>query len=487
MKRSSLIGPLILIGLGVVFLLRNLRPELPILDFLSQAWPFLLIAWGVLRLGELFYWKMREQVLPESGISGGEWTLIVVLCLFGSGLFFFRQQDSWWNGARMQIGGIDMFGETFEFPVSGQAKTAKAPRVVIESFRGDAQILGTDGDEVKVTGRKSVRAINQSDADRADRDTPLEVVVQGDTVIIRTNQERVNSKNRVTSRLDILVPKGASVDARGRYGDFDIRDLNGPVEISSDNAGVRIENVTQAVKIDTRRSDIIRLINVTGNVELRGGGTDVELEKIKGQVSIDAGYSGTVQMRELAKPVRYSGREMEFRAEAVPGEVRSSLGTFRGDHLAGPVLVTSPRKTKDVQLSNFTVSAEVNVNRGDVELRPAKLPLGKIDVNTKNGEITLWLPDQAKFDLRASTKRGEVENDFGPVLKAEPDGRGWSLKGAVGNGPTVSLQTDRGQISVHKGTGSSADWRDTPDKAPVTPPPPPPVKAPPQPAPVVSQ
>ena len=46
MRRGSVIGPLILIGLGVLFLFRNLWPEIPLVDLISRFWPFLLIAWG---------------------------------------------------------------------------------------------------------------------------------------------------------------------------------------------------------------------------------------------------------------------------------------------------------------------------------------------------------------------------------------------------------------------------------------------------------
>ena len=57
MRRGSVIGPLILIGLGILFLLRNLWPDIPLVDFISRFWPFLLIAWGAVR--DLPYWNER--------------------------------------------------------------------------------------------------------------------------------------------------------------------------------------------------------------------------------------------------------------------------------------------------------------------------------------------------------------------------------------------------------------------------------------------
>ena len=47
-RRGGLVGPIILIGLGVVFLLNNLGfLEWSVWDVLLRTWPLLLIAWGI--------------------------------------------------------------------------------------------------------------------------------------------------------------------------------------------------------------------------------------------------------------------------------------------------------------------------------------------------------------------------------------------------------------------------------------------------------
>src|SRR6202040_2124881 len=53
MRRTSIVAPLLLIALGTLFLARNLYPDLPLVDYLARFWPFVLIAWGVLRLAEI--------------------------------------------------------------------------------------------------------------------------------------------------------------------------------------------------------------------------------------------------------------------------------------------------------------------------------------------------------------------------------------------------------------------------------------------------
>jgi hypothetical protein len=62
-------------------------------------------------------------------------------------------------------------------------------------------------------------------------------------------------------------------------------------------------------------------------------------------------------------------------------------------------------------------------------LKPGKAPLAKIDAKSRSGNIDLELPESAKFDLKATTGRGEARNDFGPAIHSETSGPGASLKG----------------------------------------------------------
>jgi DUF4097 and DUF4098 domain-containing protein YvlB len=448
MKRSSVIGPLILILLGTIFLMKNMVPDLPVLDFLARTWPFILIAWGGLRLIELVWWFSRGRVLPSNGLSGGEWFLVVLLSVFGSGLYMVRNHETWLSNAKITLGGVDLFNDAFEFPISASVQGPKTGKLVIESFRGDAQITGADVTEVRVTGKKSINAGQQAEADRMDKATPVEVVIEGNQVVIRCNQDHA-SNNRVSDKLEIIVPKSYAIDARGRRGDFDIRDTLGQVDVYSDNAGVRLDNLQGSVKVETKKSDIIRATQLKGSLELRGKGTDLELGSIQGNVVISGSYSGTVELRDLSKPVRLEMQQMQFTAERIPGEIRSTLSELVGSNIVGPIRISASRG-RDVKLTDFTQSLEVDVARGDITLLPGNLPLGKMSVKTRSGDIDLELPEQAKFDLKGVTTHGEATNAWGDDLKSESGKHGSTLAGVVGQGPALILGTDRGGFTIRK-------------------------------------
>ena len=106
----------------------------------------------------------------------------------------------------------------------------------------------------------------------------------------------------------LRFPGAPSIEAHGRYGDFDITDIGGNVEIVSDNAGVRLQNIGGDV---ARRPAAQRRGSrggVKGAFDLKGRGSDIDLQNMEGQVTITGAYSGVIQFRNLAKPLRFIGR-----------------------------------------------------------------------------------------------------------------------------------------------------------------------------------
>ncbi len=474
MRRGSLFAPLLLIGLGALFLARNIYPELQLVDYLAKYWPFLLIIWGVLRLAEVIYWHSSGKPLPRSGVSGGEWVLVVFLVIFGMSLHAARGFYAWLPRERITFGGLDMFGESYDYPISVEKASSKTPRIMLESFRGNAHIVGADVQSVKVVGHNSIRSMDQAGADRANQSAQYSIEGDGNQFTLRSHQDNTSSGQRITAELEITVPKGSSIDAYGRSGDFDISDIDGTVSINSDNAGVRMENIGGETRIELRRSDIVRVVNLKGALELKGRGDDVDLENIQGQVTINGAYTGSMQMRNLAKPLRYTGTQTEIEIAQLPGQVRWTRGDFTGDHVVGPIRLTG--RSRDVQISNFTNSLDLTIDRGDISLHPGLLPLARMDIHNRSGDVEMSLPAAAKFDLTAMTTHGELSDQFGSPLIQDHSRNGGTIRGGNG-GSTVSIRVDRGDVTIRKASGDEAPFVPnsdfTPPRMPAVPPVPP--------------
>ena len=450
--RGSIAAPLLLIAIGVLFLIHAISPSFQIGEIVAQYWPYALIAWGGIGLIEISIRFLAGAPIPVNGISGGGWVLAILICIGGLITFEAHRPDNWWRHAGFQHS-VEAFGEEHEYSVNPvEQQAGQRPHIVIESFRGDAKIVGNGGSLLTVTGHKVIRSFESDAADRANEATPVQVSMRGNTIVIQCNQDRAGGKTLVTTNLELAAPKGASIEATGTTGDFDVASLTGDVDLSSANAGVRVQDVEGNVKVDTRASDLIRCDNVHGNVDLRGHGMDVELTKIAGQTTIAGAYTGTVSLRELARPVRVENMRTVFDVQQVPGEIRMDRGSLSIQNVIGPVKLTT--RSTDVTVDGFTEGLELTVDKGDVDVRPGRLPLGTMVVHTKSGNIELSLPQTAQFALTATTDHGEIDNEFGDALQERTQGRGARLEGTVGPGPDLNLVTDRGTITVRKATGA---------------------------------
>jgi len=299
-----------------------------------------------------------------------------------------------------------------------------------------------------VTGRKTVRAFNQRDADRAHQQTQLHIERQGDVLTIRTDDFNGPRLIHITTDLDITVPRGISVESRGRTGDLTIDDVDGPVEVSAGRGDVRLNHIAKDVKIENSRSGDIHVTDLKGSLDLEGRGSDIQLENIEGPVTINGEYAGTLEFRALAKPMRFNSSRTEFRAEAVPGSITMDLGDLKLENVSGPVRFRTG--TRDIQATDVTGALDLMIERGDIQVSVGKAPVPKMDVHTHNGDLTLALPEKAEFQLDGSTSQGDVDNEYGGGLQTQSSGRAATIKGRVGNGPMVTVGTDRGGVSVKK-------------------------------------
>jgi DUF4097 and DUF4098 domain-containing protein YvlB len=448
MRRHSITGPIILLLIGGLFLWRNFHPELPVFDLMAQYWPFLLILWGLLRLVEAVFW--RDQPGRAGRFTGGEVVLVVFICLIGFGAWQAKE-----FGIHFNSRGLDLFGEEYDYPVSATAPAAGMARLVFENPRGNIHVIGGDGQQVTVTGHKSIRSYARTDADRTSGNTPIEILPQGDRLVIRTNQDRATDNQRISDDLEVTVPRGMAIESRANVGDADVSDIAGDVELANNRGDVRLSRIGGNARLEIGHSETVNAVDVKGKIDLEGHGGDLSFENISGQVTVNGSYSGTLEFKNLAKPLQFEGmRGAELHVEAIPGSITMDLSTLTGNGIVGPLRFVA--RSRDIRLAQFTQSIEINTERGDIELQPGKMPLSAIDARSGVGAIELILPDRAAFQLQATAERGDAVNEYGPPIDRESERRSVTLKGKTGEGPTITLTANHGTVTVRKQVAEAA-------------------------------
>lgn len=86
-RRSSLVGAVLLVALGLLFLYSNFRPGLDPWPLLSRYWPLLLIFLGLGKVWDQFRPRDSSQA-GRAWLSGGEIAVILLLVVAGIALSF---------------------------------------------------------------------------------------------------------------------------------------------------------------------------------------------------------------------------------------------------------------------------------------------------------------------------------------------------------------------------------------------------------------
>src|SRR5947207_390172 len=168
MRGRSLVGPFVLILLGAAFLINNVRPDLNLFTFLANYWPFLLIGMGTLRLLEILIYAAAAKPLPRQGLSGGEIFLAIVIVIIGTGMFQARRYSDRFPRFPFRRPISEVFGETYDYPLSLQKPIGASSRILFDNVRGNGRVTGAAAAEIRISGRKTVRAYSKADADKVD-------------------------------------------------------------------------------------------------------------------------------------------------------------------------------------------------------------------------------------------------------------------------------------------------------------------------------
>src|SRR5947209_2550426 len=109
----SLFGPLVLVTIGVLFLLRNMgvmHYETMSLWF-ARYWPWLLIIWGLTKLVEYFWARRVGQPAPGIGAGGVVLLIFLIMC----GLTASAVKAHWGEFNFDDDFGDGIFGTKYEF------------------------------------------------------------------------------------------------------------------------------------------------------------------------------------------------------------------------------------------------------------------------------------------------------------------------------------------------------------------------------------
>ena len=444
-RPRSIVGPLVLITIGVVFLLRTTG----VISFQSfrtwmvHYWPLLLIFWGVAKLVEHLWARQRGEPTPRLGAGGI--VLLIFVIMFGTGVT--RTADWNWRGIGDEIGADtdwdNMFGSHYDFTDNFAQPLAGGSEIKILSARGDITVTPSEDNQVHAVVHKSVPSDSQENANRLNDSTRPKFTQQGSLWLLDLTS---GDFEKARFDLDLQLPKQIALSISTRRGNLSVSQREGNVDLTTDRGNLSAENVKGATFLHIRHGSV-NVKTVTGNVQVDGEVEDGSVSDVTGTLEFNAGYNGNVQLSHIGQRLHFKSVRTDLQLAKLDGEISMGHGDIRATSVAGPVKLNT--RSNEVHIEDVSGEVEVDNRNGLVSIRP-KAPLGNIDVNNVRGGIELAWPPVAGFRLDAESKNGTIDvNDFS--VSVDNQRQDASARATIGKGgPDIRLRTDRGTIQIRK-------------------------------------
>lgn len=273
-----------------------------------------------------------------------------------------------------EAGAAGAAGQTSPRRVDRSEAVAPDAYIRVMVMRGEVRVRGWDRDSVAVTGS-------------IDGAGSLFFSGGGAAAKLGLWEEQAPS---TTGRLEVRVPRAATVWVKTQEADVDVRAFAGTLDVISVTGRVRAEGEFRQLHLESMGGDV----EVEATVPVLGVRTAAGSIRVRG--SIDGLDANTVSGRiDVVLPLLHRGR-----LESVTGDVR-----YRGD-----------------------------VRRG-----------GLLDVQTHSGSVELAMPSDVDAEFTLHTIEGEVVNTLGETPERPSPGL---------RGPEVTFQLGDGGANVSVGTFS---------------------------------
>jgi len=445
----SLVGPVILIGIGAIALLvitGHLAAD-SFWGWYSQWWPLLLIGAGLALLAEWALDMHRQTPVRRTSSFIG---ILVFLAIIGMGASGWRHM---WGPLRAQFGdnGDDFFN-AFGLPehdLDQQIQSSQVPAnatIDIQNPRGDISITAGDGSAVEVQAHEVAYA-NSDDAARKIFDAEAaHLTVSGSSVSVKSE-----SNNSGRLNLTVTVPKTAHVTLSSGKGEVTVAALGGGLTINSVHGDTHLNGITGPVQVHFANSrHDFSVHQLDGDLTTDGNCNDLTLSEVKGRVSVNGEIFGEVHMENVGGPINLHTSITDLQVASLPGDLTLDSDDLRIVESKGLVhLVTH---AKDVDLSQVSGDSYVEDRDGRIAVAPA----GNFNVEAKNnkGDIELTLPPNASALVNGRTRNGDVVSDFGLTTSGDENK---TLTGRIGSGAAqITLITDNGDLRVKRGSATLA-------------------------------
>jgi DUF4097 and DUF4098 domain-containing protein YvlB len=446
-RHRSFAGPLVLIVVGTICLLGTMHvlSISRMWHLFANYWPVLLILWGLVKLIE--HMQAQREGTRAPGIGAGGIFLIIMIVVFG--LIATQMERVNWSGLRDEINFDDndfsnIFGDTYNFSDHLEQNFPPGASLKIIDTHGAVSVHASEDSKINVVIRKRVGADSQSDADKYNGESKPTITSIGGLVTLDAKVEGAGD-HPVETDLDVSLPRKVAVTISSRHGDVTLADREGTVDISAQHGDTSVVDVKGNVKVSQGKGSV-RVEQVTGDVHVTGRMNEVAVNDVKGAAQLDGEFQESVKLARIGRTVSFKSSRTDMEFSRIDGSLDLDSDELRADAITGPLHLTT--RSKNIRLEGVSGDARLQDADGTVEM--IMRALGNVQIDNRNGDIQLSVPDKAGFRLDAHTRDGQIQSDF-PEFTINSSGNEARASGSVGNGAAhIVINNEHEGIEIRK-------------------------------------
>jgi DUF4097 and DUF4098 domain-containing protein YvlB len=455
-RYGSVFWSLILISIGLLFLLSNLKIVLHPWALIGRYWPILIILWGLSKLIYFFQSPADPEMARRSRLGGGDIVLLVFLLLVGSVVSKATQVNwpwpsihEWETRSGDQDWGMDS-RKNFNYTEDASlAITGKENALEIQNSYGNVDVNVHDLPQIKVKLEKRIRVDDEKKAGEINGQIKLKLQKSGNGFFVGTNREDLDEESRrgLKTNLEVWIPRKMTVKLTNQYGDVSLTAIDGNHSLSNQYGSLNVKNVDGTLQAENKYGGI-NVFGVTGDCSVTDKYAGIELENVGGKVTVDGGYGG-VSLKKIKGDVKVTHKNGSLDCEDLGGsldvdgrfvQVKSS-SVMRDVHV-----VTSYR---GIELENVQGTLSIEGKHGDIEIRNQQPPTKPIKINSEYSSVTLTLPPASQFKFEGFSRFGKLESTFDDI-KAGDFGRENRIIAQQGkSGPLIAVNTSYRDIHLN--------------------------------------
>ena len=443
----SFAGPLVLIIIGTVFLLGTMKvlSVSRLAHLFASYWPLLLILWGLIKLIE--HQQARREGTRPPGIGAGGVFLVVMIVVFG--LIATQLERVNWSGLRDQINiddsdFNDIFGQSYNFEDHLERDFPAGSSLKIIDTRGAVSVHSSDDNKITVSVRKRVGAESQEDADKYNTQTKPTITAIGGLLTLDAKAEG-SGDHAVEVDLDVSLPRKVPVTISSRKGDVSVVGRDGAVDISAQHSDTSVEDVNGSVKVSQEKGSV-KIEQITGDVHVEGRVDEVSVSDVKGGAQLDGEFQESVKLARISKQVTFRSSRTDMEFSRIEGSLDLDSSELHAEEITGPLHLT----TRDKNIRLEEVSGDVRLQDSDGAVEVDMRTLGNVQIDNRNGDLQVALPEKAGFRIDAHARDGEIQSDF-PGLNVSSGDSETRASGSFGNGAShIVLNNEHDNIEIRK-------------------------------------